>query len=97
MDNKMVGLSTKYNSTKIWSKSPTSEFLTDIAESIVTNEWNYGCQSFQSTRTSRYRWLVSFSPGNEEEIFDVWSDWVEDNESNTLENANTVEFVKKLV
>jgi len=98
MDNKMIDLSTKCHSTKNWSTSPTSEFLTDIAESIITNEWNSGGKSYQSTRTSRYRWLVAYSPGTEEELFDVWSDWVDDNESNeqdTHPNKDTSEFIKK--
>ena len=95
MENKMIGLSTKFNSTKNWSKSPTSEFLTDIAESIITHEWKSGCQSYQSTRTSRHRWLVAYSPNAKEEIFDIWSDWIEENETNMSEKPSTVKFIKK--
>ena len=43
MDDKMTRLSRKSHATKIWSESPTSKYLTDISESIITKEWTDGC------------------------------------------------------
>ena len=94
MENKLVGLSRKSTSTKNWSKSPTSEYLTDIAESIITKEWRDGCKLYKSTRLSRYRWLVAYVPRKEEDFHDVWLDSEDDVERDTPNIDKSLEGVK---
>ena len=95
IDDKIIGLSKKSNSSKNWSSSPTAEYITDIAESIITKEWKDGGELYQSTRMSKHRWLVAYQPDNEEEVFDAWSNWLEETESNTPSNETVGKFLKK--
>ena len=86
----MVKLCRKSNSQKLWSKTPTSEYITDITDSIVSCEWKNGKNNYRATCCSQNRWLVAYDKNEvEEETFDAWSGWADD--SDVLEKKDDEE------
>ena len=86
----------KLNYQKLWSKTPTSEYITDIAESIVSCEWKNGKNNYRATCCSQNRWLVAYDKKEvEEETLDAWSGCADDNDGlEKKDDEESANFVK---
>ena len=52
----------KSNSTKLWTSSPTSSVATDIAESMILQQWERRTK-WKHVRVQECRWLVWYNAG----------------------------------
>ena len=64
----MIQMCRRSNEDKNWSQSPTSTYITDLAESIIRQEWISGSENYIAHRSARYRWLVKYKGTKGEEI-----------------------------
>ena len=95
----MIKMCRRSNQDKNLSKFPTSNYITDLAESIIMQEWLSGKDNYITSRASRFRWLVSYNGVDGEKILDSWKGWLDDHSDSCTpvsdENSNLTKFLKK--
>ena len=55
--NTMIKMQDKFASKKLWSSSPTSDYVTDLAESLILTEWRKA-DNYDSYRYGATNWYV---------------------------------------
>jgi hypothetical protein len=70
----------KTNARTLWSDTPTSAYVTDPCESLLSTEWK-GSETWIAYRVSKYRWLTLHRLDKEHSRLDSWSDDESESES----------------
>ena len=73
--NTMIKMEHKFASSKLWSDSPTSAHVTDLAENLILTEWRKG-KDYMSYRSNTRRWFVCHK--NENVSVDVGDEDLDD-------------------
>ena len=86
----MINMCRCSNGNKNCSKPPTSDYITDLAESIIIQEWISGSENYIAHRFGRYRWLVIYKGTNGEKMVDPrrWKSLLETKNSDVLADRN---------
>ena len=83
--NTMIKMEHKFASRKLWSGSPTSAHVADLAENLILTEWRKG-KDYMSYRSNTRRWFVC----HKNEIVDV--DVVDEDSDDDWEDPSTCWF-----
>ena len=77
------------NEDKNWSRSPTSTYIIDLAESIIRQEWISRSEDYIAHRSARYQWLVKYKGTDGEKICNSSIGWLDDNDGRYKCNRST--------
>jgi hypothetical protein len=83
----MIEMWSKTNSTKLWSDTPTANFVTNLCESMLITVWRKA-KDWIPHRAAHYQWLVAHIKETEcaDEKDHLWEWDDEDDEEKTIEN-----------